>query len=112
MKRYVGNSGLVEQIPEAGQRRPVGQRPLIGGIEAGIGQSTAPIFPLGNAPSERKPQGQPPSGNGLSGLITELGLGKSKPELEDFILIAYLYLLYRETKDFEFLLIAISLLAM
>lgn len=86
MNRYVGNSGVVQRIPE-----PV---------------DSAPIFPRQGmaAPeaTEKKSPGRLLQGGGLGSLLSKLE--KSAPDLEDLILVALMYLLYRETGDIEFLL--------
>lgn len=120
MNRYVGNSGIVERIPEPPRPR----------VEPQGTNLTQGLPDLGNISAEKKPLGQSAlgdglggllskfglgkaaTGDGLGGLLSKLGLGKSTPELEDFLLIAFLYLLYRETKDVEFLLIGGALLLM
>lgn len=80
--RYQGNTGRVERVDDA---RP----------------PTAPPA-AGPAPGERRPPGP------LAGLSGELGrlLGRLRParmETEDYLLLAVLYLLYRESGDAEFL---------
>ena len=85
--RYHGNSGRVERVEEPRPPRPGSpQRPM-----------------PGPPPGERRPPGP------FSGLSGELGrlLGRLSParlETEDLLLIAILYLLYRECGDREFLL--------
>ena len=84
--RYYGNSGRVERV---GEPRPPTPGP--------------PPRPPTGPPGERRPPGP------FSGLSGELGrlLGRVSParlETEDLLLIAILYLLYRECGDREFLL--------
>lgn len=83
--RYRGNSGQVERVEEREERQELPPRPV-----------SAP------QPGEIRPPSP------LSGLSGELGrlLGKFSGkglETEDFLLIAVLYLLYRESGDEEFL---------
>ena len=78
---YRGNSGRVERVEDAPPPPPPAFRP---------------------APGERRPPGP------LSGLSGELGrlLGRLSParlETEDVLLLAILYLLYRESEDRDFL---------
>lgn len=80
--RYQGNTGRVERVVEPAE------------------QPTPP--PARPAAAERRPPGP------LSGLSGELGrlLGRLSPahlETEDVLLLALLYLLYRESGDREFL---------
>ena len=88
--RYQGNSGNVTRV-EAGHEAPF-QRPV-----------KAP------PPTERRPPSP------LSGLSGELGkllhkLGSLELESEDLILIMILYLLYKESRDEEYLLMIGGLL--
>ena len=79
--RYQGNTGRVERVEDA----PPPRRP-------------APVLP----PGERRPPGPP---DGLSGELGRL-LGRLRPasmETEDLLLMAILYLLYRESGDKDFL---------
>lgn len=96
MNRYVGNSGVVERIPEP---EP--------GIPAPV---SFPPFtqPASVATGEKKPSGRSLLGGSLGGLLSKLG--KAKPETEDLMLVALMYLLYRESGDIEFLLIGGALL--
>jgi len=91
--RYQGNSGRVERVTEQEEARREPPR-------------AAPVHPP--RPVAAPPPGEirPPSP--LSGLSGELGriLGRFSGkglETEDFLLIAILYLLYRESGDEEFL---------
>jgi len=115
MNRYVGNN-VVERIPEPDT--PVASAPVYFGGGAGGGTAQAPNGPSfqGNPGPQsgqsaggegRKPPGP---GSGLSGLLSKLGDKISIPELEDIMLIAFMYLLYRETGDVEFLLMGGALL--
>lgn len=85
--RYHGNSGRVERVEEPHPPRP----------------APSPPPTPGPPPGERRPPGPFP---GLSGELGRL-LGRVSParlETEDLLLIAILYLLYRECGDREFLL--------
>ena len=87
MNRYDGKTGKMEYVPEP---------------ETIIIETESP--PGDGRAEYRKPPG-------ASGFVDLLGglLGKAKravPETEDLILIAVLYLMYRESGDIEFLLIA------
>lgn len=93
MNRYSGNSGLVERIPEA---------PL---------QSAAVTAPPALPREERKkPSGLKDIVGGLGGILSKINA--AVPETEDLLLIGVLYLLYKESGDIEFLLIAGALLFM
>lgn len=94
MNRYVGNSGVVERIPEPVDRAPVYFRPAGGAVSPHT--------------EEKKPSGHALLGGSLGGLMSKLG--KNIPEMEDLMLIAIMYLLYRESGDIEFLLIGGALL--
>lgn len=96
MNRYVGNSGVVERIPEP---EP--------GIAASVSFPSPPPQAAG-AGADKKPSGRSLLGGGLGGLLSKLG--KAKPETEDLMLAALMYLLYRESGDIEFLLIGGALL--
>lgn len=95
--RYRGNSGRVERVPD---EAPPASRETGGDARS----HSAPPRPVpGPAPGERRP---PSSLPGLSG---ELGrflrrLSPAELETEDYLVIAILYLLYRESGDTEFLL--------
>ena len=112
MNRYAGNSGVVERIPEPEEVRPVASAPVY------FQSAPAPVYmeqgPSGFAPvegtveDEKRPPDRPPLGGSLSGLFSKLS--KNAPDLEDLMLIAFMYLLYRETGDMEFLLIGGALL--
>lgn len=76
---YRGNSGRVERV-----------------------EDSPPPPPAGPPPGERRPPGPLP---GLSGELASL-LGRLAParlETEDLLLLAILYLLYRESGDRDFL---------
>ncbi len=109
MNRYVGNN-VVERIPEPDTT--VASAPVYfgGGTAQPQGSGAAPQSsqgPQGGQSAGRKPPGP---GGGLSGLLSKLGDKISIPELEDIMLIAFMYLLYRETGDVEFLLMGGALL--
>ena len=84
--RYQGNTGRVERVEDTAEPK-----------------QSAPRRPIpGPAPGERRPPGP------LSGLSGELGrlLGRLSParlETEDYLLLVILYLLYRESRDADFL---------
>ncbi len=86
MNRYDAKTGKVEHVPEPEFEIPVNTRPL-----DGRGQY-------------RKPSGASGVLDVLGGLMSRAK--KAVPETEDMILIAVLYLMYRESGDIEFLLIA------
>lgn len=95
MNRYAGNSGVVEHIPEPDFRA----------------EPMPPIEAEYSRPEFMKPPGQPGILGGLGGLGGIFSkLKKAVPETEDFILIGVLYLMYRESGDIEFLLIAGAML--
>lgn len=120
MNRYAGNSGVVERIPEPEQVRPVASAPVyfqpppaaeaVREPAAAETASTGFGSQGGASGNEKRPPGRPPLGGSLSGLLSKLSRSKSTPELEDLMLIAFMYLLYRETGDVEFLLIGGALL--
>lgn len=88
MNRYDAKTGQMEHVPE-----PELQREQAGAAPASDGRA-----------EYRKP-------SGASGILDVLGglLSRAKrsiPETEDLIMIAVLYLMYRESGDIEFLLIA------
>ena len=94
-KRYHGNTGRVERVEEA---RPVRQA-----------APPPPRSAAGPASGERRPPGP------LSGLSGELGrllgrLGPARLETEDYLTLALLYLLYRESGDRDFLLAVVCYL--
>ena len=93
--RYYGNSGRVERVgeprprpaPPPGASPPTGPRPGPGPVP----------------PPERRPPGVHPALGGELGRL----LGRLSParlETEDLLLLALLYLLYRECGNREFLL--------
>lgn len=92
IKRWQGNSGRVQHLPEAGDRLP---RPHIRPMEQK--PSSAP-----------RPQQARPQNGFLPGLE---GIGRLLPgkledmETEDIILLLILYLMYRESGDSELLMI-------
>lgn len=91
MNRYAGNSGIVERIPENLSREAVYESPG-----------------RGRAEHKKKPSGLSDVLGGLGGLVSKFNI----PETDDLLLIGILYLLYRESGDIEFLLIAGALLFM
>jgi hypothetical protein len=94
MNIYSGNSGLVERIPEA---------PLQ------LNNGPPPAAPQPGR-ARRKPSGLSDIAGGLGGILSKINA--AMPETEDLLLIGILYLLYRESGDIEFLLIAGALLFM
>lgn len=116
MNRYVGNN-VVERIPEPDT--VVASAPVYFGGSTGGGtaqpQGSGHAFhgnPGAQAGQSTGGEGRKPPGpgGGLSGLLSKLGDKISIPELEDIMLIAFMYLLYRETGDVEFLLMGGALL--
>ncbi|MEG2104154.1 MAG: hypothetical protein RRY04_03065 [Oscillospiraceae bacterium] len=99
MNRYVGASGWTENIPE----------PEVFVVEPI--EETRSEEPFENRAEYRKPPGQPGILGGLGGISGIFSkIKKAVPETEDFILIGVLYLMYRESGDIEFLLIAGAML--
>ena len=92
MNRYNGNTGVFERVPEA---EPALYR-------------VPPLDFDGGSGAYKKTSGQSGILGGLGGMLSKLG--KPNLELEDIILVAVLYLLYRESGDIEFLLIAGAML--
>lgn len=88
MNRYDGNTGRVEHIPE-----PNMTMSAVTPAETQFGRA-----------EYKKPSGVTGVLDGLGGILSRIM--KSVPEIEDFLLIAVMYLLYRESGDIEFLLIA------
>ncbi len=80
--------------PDAGDKTTGGLSGLLGGLGGGFGSI------LGGLGGKQ--------GGGLGGILSKLTTFDF--ELEDIILVAVLYLLYRESKDIEFLLIAGAML--
>ena len=94
--RYRGNSGFVERVDDAEASHPADTAP-------------PPRRPTPPPAEERRPPSP------LSGLSSELGrlLGRLSPfrlETEDLLLAAILYLLYRESRDTEFLFALVGIL--
>ncbi len=79
--RYYGNTGRVERV----------------------GTPPPPPMPGACPPPERRPPGPP---DGLSGELSRIlrRLSPARLETEDLLLMAVLYLLYRECGDRQFLL--------
>lgn len=92
MNRYVGNSGVVERIPEPDTATAAHQA----------------IPSTGRLVENEKPSSHSLFSKGLGGVLSKLG--KAAPEFEDILLIAMMYMLYRETGDIEFLLIGGAIL--
>ena len=134
MNRYNGITGRYESVPEPEtyllslppvsseveseeNRTPSGQSGSLGGLGGfgGLGGMFSKNG-LGGILSKNG-LGSILSNNGLGSILSKNGLGSiiskvSRPnlELEDLILVAVLYLLYRESHDVEFLLIAGAML--
>lgn len=137
MNRYNGITGRYETVPEPENyllspppvdsdggreenRIPSSQSGILGGLggifsKNGLGG----IFSKGGVGGvlSKEGLGSVLSREGLGSVFSKEGLGSliskiSKPnlELEDLILVAVLYLLYRESHDIEFLLIAGAML--
>lgn len=88
MNRYNAATGRMERVPDS--------EPLV----------------LSNPPAAVREEKRPTAGSGLfgglEGIFKRFNLGSL--ETEDLILIGIFYLLYRESKDVEFLLIAGAML--
>ena len=112
MNRYDGRTGRVERVPDnealffatpavtvdglgEAYRKPSSQSGILGGLGGILGGHGG----LGSILGGR---------GGLGGILSKI----SRPnlEIEDLILVAVLYLLYRESGDIEFLLIAGAML--
>ena len=96
--RYQGNTGRVERVPDAGER-PASTDP----------PKQPQPRPSPPPPKERRPPSP------LSGLSSELGrlLSRLSPfqlETEDLLLFMILYLLWRESRDEEFLFMLAGLI--
>ena len=97
--RYNGNTGRVERVEE-----------VTGAVSSSPG--------AGRRPSPRPVQAPPPAARRpglLTGMTGELGrllqrLSPMNLEAEDLLLILILYLLYRESRDEEFLIMIGGLL--
>lgn len=99
MNRYDGKTGRVEHIPD----------PDLTVNTAAFG--TIPEPSVGNGRAEyKKPSGAAGVLDGISGIFSRIK--KSVPEIEDMVLVGVLYLLYKESGDIEFLLIAGAMLFM
>jgi len=90
--KYKGNSGKVERVVEHPPRK-----------------RTVPISQPMSTAVQPKPQKETRPPSPLSGLSGELGrivgkLGSLSLETEDLLLIAILYLMYRESGDQDFLI--------
>ncbi|NLH00823.1 MAG: hypothetical protein GX488_02780 [Clostridiales bacterium] len=97
MNRYNANTGRMERVPEPQTAMP--SPPPPGG--AGSGNRRRPPAPQGIF-------GGLGGSGGLGSIFSKFNL--SSLELEDLILIAIFYLLYRESGDIEFLLMAGAML--
>lgn len=97
MKRYIGNTGTVENIPEPEVFSDVNFTP----------SESEPTFHRDDE-TRKRPQSKKGVLSELSGLFSRAV--RSIPETEDLILIAVLYLMYKESGDIEFLLIAGAML--
>lgn len=95
--RYMGNTGRRERVEEPG---PVPAPPVQNGV------SPPDHLPLPPPPPPPSPPPPPPP-EGIGGELRALlrGLTEIRLETEDLLLLAVLYLLYRETKDEEYLLL-------
>ena len=131
MNRYNANTGSFERIPEAEpsmyqpspglidleggeHKNPSGQSGILGGLGGMLGGLGGAAGGLGNILGGAT--------GGLGSILGGLGSGTggigsllsrfnlSNLELEDIMLVAFLYLLYRESGDIEFLLIAGAML--
>ncbi len=91
MKRYNAVTGRTENVPEPG---PV----------------FAPEAPPQGGRQAARPPARPGRFGGLDGLLKRFDIASL--ETEDLILIGIFYLLYRESGDVEFLLIAGAMLFM
>lgn len=98
MNVYSGLTGKVEKFPE-----PEPQNADYQNAE----YTLSPETPVG---TRKRPSDRTGILKGLGGLFSKVM--DSKPELEDLLLIGVLYLLYRESGDIEFLLIAGAMLFM
>lgn len=92
MNRYNGNTGRFEKVPDTGS--VINQSP--------------PVYIEGENVAIKKPSSQSGVFGGLGGILSKFG--KLNLEMEDLILVGVLYLLYRESGDVEFLLIAGAML--
>ncbi len=97
MNRYDARTGKVEHIPEP-DFIPRTQAPSAPPAASEVSGDTS-----GRA-EYKKPSGAAGILDGLGGILSKVK--KAVPDVEDLVLIAVLYLLYRESGDIEFLLIA------
>lgn len=120
MNRYAGNRGIVERIPETSARGEIHSAPSYNAARgeeesvppraASRGGGLLGSLPFANLFSDKKPPEQSLFG-GLGGIGNLLSkFTKESLEMEDYLLLGMLYLLYRESKDIEFLLIAGAML--
>lgn len=131
MNRYNANTGSFERIPEAEptmyqpspgfndfeggeHKKPSGQSGILGGLGgmlSGLGGASGGLGNIlgGASGGLGSILGGLGSGTGgIGSLLSRFNL--SNLELEDIMLVAFLYLLYRESGDIEFLLIAGAML--
>lgn len=91
MNRYNAATGRTERVPEPEE-------------------SFVPALPAPPGGGNQRPPARPGLFGGLDGLLKRFNLASL--ETEDLMLIGIFYLLYRESGDVEFLLIAGALLFM
>ncbi|NCB74710.1 MAG: hypothetical protein EOM51_08210 [Clostridia bacterium] len=131
MNRYNANTGSFERIPEAEpsifqpspgfidldgseNKKTSGQSGILGGLGGmldGLGDASGGLGSIlgGASGGLGSILGGLGSGTGgIGGLLSRFSLANL--ELEDIMLVAFLYLLYRESGDIEFLLIAGAML--
>ncbi len=131
MNRYNANTGSFERIPEAEpsinqsspsfvdlesgeHKKTSGQSGILGGLGGMLGGLGGASGGLGNILGGASGGlgsilgGLGGAQGGLGGLLSRFNLANL--ELEDIMLVAFLYLLYRESGDIEFLLIAGAML--
>lgn len=89
MNRYNAATGRTERVPEPEE-------------------TLSPLPPAGPGPNERRPPARPGMLGGLDGLLKRFNFASL--ETEDLMLIGVFYLLYRESGDVEFLLMAGAML--
>lgn len=132
MNRYDGNTGRYVRVPDKEPvmyqpppfltdggteeyKKPSGQSGILDGLGGILGGSGG-LGGLGNLGSIGSLLGGAGGlgglggkiGGGLGGILSKFSI--SNFELEDIMLVAFLYLLYRESGDIEFLLIAGAML--
>jgi hypothetical protein len=94
--RYQGNTGRVERVEDGDDHRPPGMRPM--------GSPLPPPSGTGKPAGTLKRPPGPLHGlrSSLDGILSHLDPGKLKTE--DYIVLLILYLMYRETGEFEYLI--------